>query len=282
VSKKITGLLRLFRFELPLAAGMCVLVGEILALGHFPSWQAALSGFLSVFFNSASALIFNDYFDLETDKINAPQRPLPAGLVSGREVIVLGVFVTLSGLVISAGISLLAFLVAVVLWIVGFLYNWRFKKSGLPGNLMVCFSVGMTFIYGGIVVGLPFESVVWLFGALAFLIDLGEEITGDAMDMDGDRLTGSQSLAVRFGRETAIRISAGIFALVIVVSLLPFILGYLSGLSLIPVVLMDCVIVFAVFNLLNPNLKNRRPYMRLIYLSGSAAMFLLLIFRLFE
>lgn len=280
-SKKLTGLIRLFRFELPFAAGVCVLVGEILALGEFPTLREGFTGFLSVFFISASALILNDYFDVETDKINAPQRPLPSGLVTGRDVIFLSIIVTLLGLLLSLWINLTAFVVAVILWIIGFLYNWRFKKSGLPGNLMVCFSVGMTFIYGGIVVNQPFVPVVWLFAALALLIDLGEEITGDAMDVEGDRHSGSQSLAVRFGRESALRISAGIFLLVIVVSLLPFLLGYLGGFYWLPIILMDAIILFAVRKLLDSSIKNRRPYMRLIYLSASAAMVLLLLVRLF-
>ena len=35
-------------------------------------------------------MIFNDYFDLEVDRINAPQRPLPAGLLSQNEAIAFG------------------------------------------------------------------------------------------------------------------------------------------------------------------------------------------------
>ena len=86
---KIIGLTRLFRFELPLAAGICVLFGQLLALGKFPPAHEMLLGFLGIFTISAAALILNDYFDLETDRINAPHRPLPAGLVTTREVVIL-------------------------------------------------------------------------------------------------------------------------------------------------------------------------------------------------
>ena len=70
---------RLFRFELPLTAGVCVILGELLALGKLPTTIEIVLGFLSVFFISASSLILNDYFDIESDRINAPESPLPPG-----------------------------------------------------------------------------------------------------------------------------------------------------------------------------------------------------------
>lgn len=96
-------------------------------------------GFLSVFFISATALILNDYFDLEIDRINAPQRPLPSGMITPRDVIVLSFVVAFLGLMASALISLTAFITICVVWIVGVLYNWRCKCPGLIGNLMVSF-----------------------------------------------------------------------------------------------------------------------------------------------
>ena len=52
---------------------------------------------------------------------------------------------------------------------------------------MVSFSVGMTFVFGGITVGKPFEIIVWFFVIITMLIDLGEEIAVDTMDIEGDR-----------------------------------------------------------------------------------------------
>lgn len=82
--KRIFGLFRLFRFELPFAAGVCVVLGGLLALGQLPPITETALGFLSVFCVSAAALILNDYFDMESGRINAPERPLPAGLVTER------------------------------------------------------------------------------------------------------------------------------------------------------------------------------------------------------
>ena len=120
--KRITGLLTLFRFELPFTAGVCVLLGELLALGRLPGVREAFLGFSSVFCISAAALILNDYFDIESDRINAPERPLPSGLVTKRDVVLLTIAVTLLGLLAGAFISGTVLITTAVVWLIGFLY----------------------------------------------------------------------------------------------------------------------------------------------------------------
>jgi geranylgeranylglycerol-phosphate geranylgeranyltransferase len=277
---RMLGLFRLFRFELPFTAGVCVILGELLALGEPPTTTEIALGFLSVFFISAAALILNDYFDIESDKINAPYRPLPAGLVTEQDVVLLSIVVTILGFLISYLISLEALLVIILVWAVGFLYNWRFKKVGFIGNLMVSFSVGMTFIFGGITVGKSFEPIVWFFAIILMLVDLGEEIAADAMDIEGDRRIGSRSVALVLGSENAIKISGVIFLFVVVASSLPFLFGWLEWIYLFPILLMDVVILYSTSKLLDSRIKNRRIYIRWIYLTGLLAFLIFIIIRM--
>ncbi|RPH38142.1 prenyltransferase [bacterium] len=277
---RLIALFRLFRFELSFTAGICVILGELLALGGLPSLTQATYGFLSIFCISATALILNDYFDIETDRINAPSRPLPSGLVTKSEVMVLSVVVALLGFLFSFLISPLAFAVTVGVWLVGFLYNWRLKRTGVWGNLFVAFSVGMTFIFGGIVVGNPFEVVVWYLAVTTFLIDLGEEIAADALDVEGDRKTGSRSLAVVWGPRRAMSVAAGIFGLVVVGSAAPFILGWLAWTYLPVMVIWDAIVIFSVKHLVDPRRRNRIKDIRRIYLSGLGLIVAFIIIRL--
>lgn len=277
---KVLGLFRLFRFELPFTAGVCAILGELLALGKLPAIPEIVLGFLSIFFISAAALILNDYFDIETDKINAPERPLPAGLVTEQDVVLLFIVATVLGFITGYLINLEALLVIVLVWAVGFLYNWRFKKAGFVGNLMVSFSVGMTFIFGGIAVDKPFEKIVWFFATIVMLIDLGEEIAADAMDIEGDREVGSRSLALVLGRENALKISGAIFLLIIVASSLPFLSGWLEWIYLFPILLIDAVILYSTSKLLDSKIVNRRIYIRWIYLSGLVGLLIFIIIRM--
>lgn len=270
------------RFELPFAAGVCVTIGQLFALGAPASISKTAYAFLSVFFISASILVLNDYFDVETDRINAPHRPIPSGAVSRPEALSFSILLMVAGLLLSYFLGAPAFACSIVLLIIGFLYNRKFKKSGLPGNLMVSFSVGMTFVYGGVSVGMPFNNVVWFFGLIAALVDLGEEIAADAMDMAGDRIIQSRSLALRFGRDAALRISGGIFFLVIALTVVPFLLGWFTIEYLVPIAVMDVLIAYSTLRLLKSDDHEGRKHIRRLYLGATAGLLLFLLMRLFR
>jgi geranylgeranylglycerol-phosphate geranylgeranyltransferase len=276
---KLNGLLKLIRFELPFSAGVCVVMGQLLALGEFASIFITISGFISVFLISASILVMNDYFDVETDKINAPHRPIPSNLVTPNEALYFSLFLLLAGILFGYLISITVLVISIVLAVVGFLYNRYFKKSGLPGNFIVSFSVGMTFIYGGASVGLPFHKMVLFFGLIAALIDLGEEIAADAMDIKGDLLINSNSLAIKYGESIAIKISSYIFIFVILLSLIPFLLNWFSIVYLIPIGIMDVSIGYSVFRLLNSTNEEGRKFIRWIYLGAILGLIIFIIMR---
>ncbi len=268
ISKKIKGTIQLFRPELPFAAGVCVVLGEIIALEGFPPMRELLLGFICGFFLSGSALTLNDYFDIEVDKINTPQRPIPAGLLTPSEAIWLTGIATLIGLTTALLMGPLAFVLGIVFWGIGVLYNWRYKAYGLWGNLMVAASVGTTFLLGGIAMGQPLNKVVWFFGLIAFLIDLAEEIAGDAMDMEGDRKRRSKSIALTLGRDMALRITALLFVLVALLSYVPFVLGWMEVSYLLLVCAINIAVIFFTIRLLKSQTSEEgRSAMRGIYLS---------------
>ena len=277
---KMQGLFALFRFELSTAAGICVLLAEILALGAIPSLNDAMYGFLGFFCISATALILNDCFDIEADRINSPMRPLVSGTVSRNEAVVLSAIVALSGFISSFAAGFPAFMLAFIVWLAGFFYNWKLKKSGLAGNLLVSFSVGMAFIFGGVVVGNPYEKTVWYFALTAMFVDLGEEIAADALDVEGDRQSGSRSIAVIFGPVAAMRTASALFAIVIIGSFVPFAFGWFGWPFHVPVFLFDILLLLSAGNLLDENRKNRQRDIRRIYLGGTAMLVAFIVIRL--
>lgn len=269
LAQKLKGTLQIFRPELPFAAGVCVVLGEIIALGKFSSVQQTALGFSCGFFISGSAIVLNDYYDLEVDKVNAPDRPLPAGMLSPSDAIFLTALATLIGLWSALMLGFPAFVLCVVFWWIGFLYNWKFKETGLWGNLMVSSSVAITFIIGGIAAGEPWNKIVWCFALIAFFVDLGEEIAGDAMDMAGDRERASKSIAITQGRRFALTISAVFFGVVILISLIPAMYGWLGTSYMIMISIMDSIIlIFTVRLLRSKTPQQGRRCMRQIYLGA--------------
>ncbi len=254
--------------ELPVAAGVCVVAGEIIASGTVPSFATGLLGFLAGFFISGAAMVSNDYFDLAVDRVNQPQRPLPSGRISVPEAMVLIGAFSIAGLVAAGLLSALALAIAIVMWIVCILYNWRYKETGLPGNMMVALSVAMTFICGGVAAGEPFNAVLWTFATLAFIFDLGEEIAGGAMDMEGDAKRSVKTVARQHGKQYALRLSGLLFALMVAVSFLPVAIGWLDSIYLVIFVPMSLAILFLARKLMTgQSIKEGRTRIRQLYLT---------------
>lgn len=279
-TQKIRSLFKLIRFELPFSAGICVFLGQLLAAEQVPTVLPIFSGILSVFCISAGILVLNDIIDIETDKINAPHRPLPSGLVSPYEAFLLTASLFVSGLILSAITGIGTEFCAVILIIMGVAYNMKFKKAGIWGNLLVSLSVAMTFIYGGISIGQPLNKIVLLFAAISGLIDLGEEIAADANDAEGDKLIASQSIALRFGEKAALRVSGIIFLAVILLTLLPVLSSWFPLPYSIILMLMDCSILFCAIKIQMSSQQKRRAYLRLLYLSGTTAVILIVVLKL--
>ncbi|MDD1682812.1 MAG: UbiA family prenyltransferase [Methanoregula sp.] len=224
---KIRACADLIRMDLALGAGFFCVAGEIFAVGGLPPVNQVLLGFLTLFFISGSANISNDYFDRDVDRINLPARPLPSGRISVPELWVLFFLFSAAGLMAAALLGPLMLALAAVLWGIAFLYNIKLKVTGFGGNLIVATCLGMMFILGGITTG-ALNGVVLTFAAMAFFFDLGEEIASDAMDVKGDQARSLKSLAKSRGRIWAIRISGVPFMIFFILTLLPFLMGWLG------------------------------------------------------
>jgi geranylgeranylglycerol-phosphate geranylgeranyltransferase len=270
IARKARGISDLLKTELPVAAGVCVVAGQVLALGSLPSLAEAALGFLTGFFISGALMITNDYFDLEVDRVNHPGRPLPSGRITVAELVLLTILFTIAGLATAASLGLPALLIAAVIWVIGILYNWKLKESGLAGNMMVGLSVSMTFVAGGVSVGQASNGLVWLFGALAFVFDLAEEIANGAMDIEGDRLRSSRSLAIVRGKKFALGVSGLLYAIFVALTFVPNLLGWLGLAYLVLVIVTDLAVVYFVYRLIKSETpqegKNmtRRLYLTLL------------------
>ncbi|MFP4021115.1 MAG: UbiA family prenyltransferase, partial [Halanaerobium sp.] len=225
-----------------------------------------------------SAMILNDYFDIEVDRVNVPERPLASGLISSSTAIVFAIIITLLGLVTSFFINRIAILLYIIFWIIGFLYNWKFKEKGLLGNLFVSSSVAVTIILGGVVVGKPWNIATLIFSMMLFVFDLGEEIAADAMDIGGDKKRNINSIAILIGRKKALYISFLLFIIFMVLSFLPVILDLFGVSYLLVISLTNIIILFWGIKLINyQTIKEGRVYIRRLYLSGLLGLLLIII-----
>lgn len=269
----------LIRPDLAFGAGFFLVAGQVLALGTLPPAGMALAGFVMLFFISGSANVANDYFDRDVDRVNMPGRPLVSGRISARGLWALFAACSAVGLAAAAFFGLPVLILALVLWAVSLLYNMKLKEYGIAGNLVVAFCVGMTVVTGGITAGM-INGLVLSFGALAFLFDLAEEIAADAMDVSGDQMRPSRSLAKTRGRNFALRASGAVFAVFFVLTLLPFFMGWLGYEYLLPAGVVDLWMIRCVTILVRDrSIEEGRGQVRRLYLSWGVLVIVLVITR---
>jgi geranylgeranylglycerol-phosphate geranylgeranyltransferase len=149
-----------------------------------------------------------------------------------------------AGLAAAARLGAVPLAIGAAFWLAGLLYNWKLKETGLPGNLTVSACLAALFVFGGAAAGAPWQPLVWSFAGIIFFFDLGEELGGGVMDMEGDRVRGTRSVALRLGRRTALLLACLAFAVSITIGLLPLLLGWLRALDFLPILVMDGLVIF--------------------------------------
>lgn len=222
--EKIRGILEISRIPNDIFIGLAVIIGMLLSIDGLPSANIFFYGFISGFFISASIMVSNDIIDLEIDKINNPNRPLPRGVLSiieAKFIMILYVFI---GLISSIQLTLYNFFIALGFWILGIIYNMSLKRRGFIGNTVVSASVAIPFIYGSIgVLGHP-TYLSLIFAILAFLSNTGREIIKGIIDLKGDKKYDVKTVAVVYGPYKASVIAAIFILASILLSPLPLLL----------------------------------------------------------
>jgi geranylgeranylglycerol-phosphate geranylgeranyltransferase len=216
--------------------------------GEFPLIKVLLAAITASLTMSAGNII-NDIYDLNGDKINHPERPLPSGIISIQSAYAFYLMLITISLAISLFISNLNFVVNLLAVILLYLYSYKFKRLLLVGNLIVSFLTGLAFIYGGIAVNNIYYSVVP--ALFAFLINLIREIVKDIEDSEGDMHEGIITFALKFGIKTALNTIVSLCMLLMILTLYPYLNGNYGGYYLVVILtLVIPVLIYFVLSLL--------------------------------
>jgi 4-hydroxybenzoate polyprenyltransferase len=190
----------------------------------------------------AEGYVINDYFDLNIDQINKPEKVVVDKIISRRWVIFWHVFLSIAGIVIGFYIdwvSNVRYLGLINLFVVGllFLYSISLKKKLLIGNILVsaltawAISV-VTFcetsnLLRPEIIGSYTEKITrisFLYTVFAFVISLIREVVKDMEDIDGDRRYGCNTMPIAWGiQSTKVFVSVW---MVVLIGLLLFVQFY--------------------------------------------------------
>ena len=236
-------------------SGFAVVIGAIAAISEnqLPLDLSQLIGIILGYFATSLIAVggyaINDVFDIEIDKINAPHRPLPSGLMTVSQakrfsiiLFLIGIITPLLNIFENFFINFQASLIALIGGVLLYLYAIYFKRSGFIGNVMIGVLTAIPFIYGGFLTR-SFETMIFpvLF---SFLIIVGREVIKDIEDVHGDKLKDVQSIALKYGVKPARNLGFLILLLLIILDPLPIILGYYINPIFILIILIIDVIIF--------------------------------------
>jgi geranylgeranylglycerol-phosphate geranylgeranyltransferase len=242
---KISAYAKIIRPVNAVMMGLAVIVGEVAIAGGIPDAFQMLFGFFVSFFLTASAMVMNDIVDIEIDRINAPDRPLPSGAVSKNAATVLGVMLVFFGVLSAVPISTYAIILAIFTFIISLSYNLYGKKLGLPGNMMVAFCIAVPFLFGGIAVSSTINVTIIVFFLLAFLASVGREVTKGIADIEGDKIKGIKTIALVNGAKTAALGAAIFYILPVLITPIPYIWGNIGIFYMLIVLIVDAGFVYS-------------------------------------
>ncbi|MEA1987294.1 MAG: geranylgeranylglycerol-phosphate geranylgeranyltransferase [Candidatus Marinimicrobia bacterium] len=224
---------------------------------NFPDILNIIFAMMVVMFLNAGANCVNDIYDIEIDKINRPNRSLPAGKLSINEVKNFAVILFLIGNGISFYLGNFPFIISLIIATpLMVLYASKLKKIALIGNLLVSFILGLTFIFASTVFGNYMIGVVP--AVLAFLLTLIREIVKDMEDIDGDKKYGANTLPIFLGIERTKIIVSALMMLLVVVIIIPYLMG-IYGIYYLLVVMNSIGIpmIFMIFYIFISRNKNK-------------------------
>lgn len=214
------GLYKISRPTTSLAGALAVLMGGYVA--GTGEWLNVILAVIATFLASAAANAWNDYLDIEIDRINQPKRPLPAGKISPRAALIFSFSLTGLALLIAAFISWPAFLVALVTAVALYVYSWKLKSTVLMGNATIATVSAVSAIFGGVAAGNVRPSL-WL-ALIIFVTIMGREVLKTLADYEGDLRGQCRTVATVWGLRRARIIFYILAGLTLIMMLLPSIL----------------------------------------------------------
>lgn len=193
-------------------------------VGVMPLSPAFMLLLISMVFIAAGGYVINDYFDVEIDKANMPDKLIVSKIFSSNVTKFFYIILTFIGIVTGLASSILILdsrfylLFTILLLLVCLLYSYsaNYKKKLIIGNLIVSLSVAFAVflpwlfeilylsnnslilyaVKDTIISILPF---VLFYTAFAFFMTLIREIVKDAEDFKGDLLTHCRTIPIVFG-----------------------------------------------------------------------------------
>lgn len=234
----LSGMIRILRPVNSIVAGLAAVLAFFIATGTFILTSLLL--FPVVFCITAAGNVVNDWYDVEIDAINRPDRPLPSGAVSMATARLMAILLFLAGIGFSMLTNSLCLIIAVANSVILVLYAAWLKRVAFIGNMTVSYLSASIFLFGGALGGMVGMIRILPIVVITFLAMISRELLKASEDLEGDMAAGARTLPVLIGvRKTVIL--AFFFSIgAIIASAIPVIRWgwyYLAGIGIVDLVI---------------------------------------------
>ena len=278
VLDKFKQIISLFRPINSLMVGFAVVVGAAVVSREEVFSNSVLMGFLTGFFISSFSMVTNVYYDVEVDKINMPSRPLPSGAVSLTSAKWLASLSLVVGLFFAFLTTPIHLAIATIFAIVAWVYNYRGKKHGISGNMLVAISISIPYLYGGLAVGRGLDPLIIFLSLTTFIAATGREVVKGITDLEGDKVRKIWSVARSRGTNEAAWIGSVLFIVAVISSWLPLITSAAGLIYGVLVIIPDGIFIYAAAAMVKRSTAQRARHVKKIALIGMLAGLLAFIF----
>jgi 4-hydroxybenzoate polyprenyltransferase len=187
----------------------CLVLSNFLPLSTDSSLYLLIFGTLLI---AAGGYAINDYFDINTDKINKPNQMVVEKIIPKKDVKIIWLSFTIIALTIGFYIKLEIFVIYLISAILLYLYSRFLKEIPIVGNISVsillALSVMIIYIYEP-----GFDKNLFIFySAFAFLSGMVREIVKDVEDLEGDSQTNVLTFPVKKGIRKTRNLIIGFYA----------------------------------------------------------------------
>ncbi len=221
-------------------------------------------GVLTYFFIAGAGNVINDYYDIEIDKINRPERPIPRGSITLNQAKILWFVTSLISVTIAIfhsilfNIGYLNIILVVFFVFIGWFYAAWGKKSGFIGNIIVSISFSIGLVYGAVLNSSNIPPYIYFFFLTAFFLLLSREIIKGCEDIEGDKNEGVKTLAIKIGIKKSTIFSLIFALLAIVFFILPYFTNILNPLLfLISMFFGLALVIYTIALMLKSNLVRK-------------------------
>jgi geranylgeranylglycerol-phosphate geranylgeranyltransferase len=281
MSTSAKGLIALLRMPYWLMTGGLSLLTAFAITKSMIAPEQIVLIFLSMAFITSAGFAINDFFYHASDAVIKPKRPIPAGVLTLKQVIAISSVLFAVGLIMAYFINWLSFVIIAIDSLLLLFYSYLVKrKSGFAANILVGILTGTAFMYGQATVQNTISLVSLSLYPIAFGT-IGGNVLRDILSLDGDAKVGYPTLPQKIGSIGAAKVGAVFFMLTGLLAPLPFFIGkivkYLgfpsvTGFTLyyLPLILMwSVLLIYSSIRLATSasTIENVRKYERMVTMS---------------